>query len=152
VKILFLMLTNMTGILSALLDNVTCVMLVGPVTISLCNQMGIDPVPFYLAETICATIGGAATMIGDPPNVVLGSKYGLGFTDFIRFNGPLVLVMMPVSRLCTVAIKIQIQLQLLTFACHFLHLDPATTRSPRTHCTGGSRISSWRKIKSIWWR
>lgn len=97
VVILFFLLTNMTGVLSAFLDNVTCVLLIGPVTIKLCEQMGINPVPFYLTETIAATIGGTATLIGDPPNVVIGNKIALGFNEFIIFNGPLVVIIMPLA-------------------------------------------------------
>jgi len=97
VVVLFFLLTNMTGVLSAFLDNVTCVLLIGPVTIKLCEQMGMNPVPFYLTETIAATIGGTATLIGDPPNVVIGNKLSLRFNDFIIFNGPLVVVIMPLA-------------------------------------------------------
>lgn len=97
VTALFFLLTNLTGFLSAFLDNVTCVLLIGPVTIKLCEQIGVDPVPFYLTETIAATIGGTATLIGDPPNVVIGNKIGIGFNDFLVFNGPLVLIIMPLA-------------------------------------------------------
>jgi len=97
VMVLFFLLTNMTGVLSAFLDNVTCVLLMGPVTIKLCEQMGMNPVPFYLTETLAATIGGTATLIGDPPNVVIGNKLNLRFNDFIIFNGPLVVVIMPLA-------------------------------------------------------
>ena len=68
--LLFFLLANVTGILSAFLDNVTCVMLVGPVTIKLCEQLDVDPVPFYLTETIVATLGGTATMIGACSKIV----------------------------------------------------------------------------------
>ncbi|EER14714.1 pink-eyed dilution protein, putative [Perkinsus marinus ATCC 50983] len=83
VTLLFFLLTMSTGILSAFLDNVTTVMLVGPVTISLCKEIKRSPVPFYLSETLLATVGGTATLIGDPPNVVIGSKLDVSFTDFI---------------------------------------------------------------------
>ena len=69
--IVFLLLSALSGVLSAFLDNVTCVMLLGPVTISLCRQMKVPSVPFYLTETLAATVGGTATLVGDPPNVVI---------------------------------------------------------------------------------
>jgi Na+/H+ antiporter NhaD/arsenite permease-like protein len=97
VKKLFYCLTMSTGILSMFLDNVTTVMLFGPVTISIAKEIGRNPVPFYLAETICATIGGTATLIGDPPNVVIGNKLGLGFVEMIFVNGPLVIVLLTTS-------------------------------------------------------
>ena len=83
IRILFYLLTNVTGFLSAFLDNVTVVMLFGPLTIALAGKIGVSPKPFYLSETICATIGGTATLIGDPPNIVIGSKLGLSFTGKI---------------------------------------------------------------------
>lgn len=93
----FIMLSLLAGFLSAFLDNVTCVMLFGPVTISLCKQMNVPSVPFYLTITICATIGGTATLVGDPPNVVISQRLGVGFVDFLAYNGPLVAVMLPVA-------------------------------------------------------
>ncbi|KAF4677085.1 protein kinase [Perkinsus chesapeaki] len=92
---LMLLFSMMVNVLSAFLDNVTTVMLVGPVTISLCKEIKRSPVPFYLSETLLATIGGTATLIGDPPNVVIGSKLGISFTDFIIYNGPLVVLLLP---------------------------------------------------------
>lgn len=89
---IFIVLAALSGLLSAFLDNVTCVMLMGPVTISLCRQMKVPPVPFYLTQTLTATIGGTATMVGDPPNVVIGNKLGLPFNAFMIYNGPLVVV------------------------------------------------------------
>jgi len=96
-RLLFFIMANSMGWMSCILPNVTCVMLVGPITISLCKQMGNDPVPFYLAQTICSTIGGTATLIGDPPNLVIGHKLQLKFVDFIIFNGPCVFVILPMA-------------------------------------------------------
>jgi Na+/H+ antiporter NhaD/arsenite permease-like protein len=94
VKKLFYCLTVATGFLSMFLDNVTTVMLFGPVTISIAKEIGRNPVPFYLAETICATIGGTATLIGDPPNVVIGNKLKLDFFEMIVVNFPLVVILL----------------------------------------------------------
>jgi Na+/H+ antiporter NhaD/arsenite permease-like protein len=97
VRRLFFLLTNMTGVLSALLDNVVVVLLLGPITIKLCEQLGVNPLPLYLTQTLAATLGGTATLLGDPLNVMLGSKLGLSFADFIIFNAPLMIVAMPAA-------------------------------------------------------
>jgi len=89
-KILFFMLTNICGFLSMFLDNVTTVMLFGPLTYSLCAQMGLNPRPLYLSMAICATIGGTATQIGDPPNIVIGSKLQINFATFLKYNFPII--------------------------------------------------------------
>lgn len=96
-RLLFFLMANIVGVLSAFLNNVTVVMLVGPVTIRLCQQLKVDPVPFYLAQTISTTIGGTATLIGDPPNVVIGNKLELPFNDFLYYNGPLVIFILPMG-------------------------------------------------------
>ena len=95
--VVFWLLSMLAGVLSAFLDNVTCVMLLGPVTISLCKQMQVPSVPFYLTETLAATIGGTATLVGDPPNVVISQRLGVGFVDFLVHNGLLVLVLLPLA-------------------------------------------------------
>eukprot|EP00927_Polykrikos_kofoidii_P005212 TRINITY_DN12081_c0_g1_i2.p1 TRINITY_DN12081_c0_g1~~TRINITY_DN12081_c0_g1_i2.p1 ORF type:complete len:729 (+),score=109.50 TRINITY_DN12081_c0_g1_i2:106-2187(+) len=96
-KVLFFVMANAMGVMSCILPNVTCVMLIGPITISLCKEMGLDPVPFYLAQTICSTVGGTTTKIGDPPNLVIGNKLGLSFIDFVKFNGPLIAMQLPLT-------------------------------------------------------
>jgi Na+/H+ antiporter NhaD/arsenite permease-like protein len=82
-----------TAIASALLDNVTTVLLVAPVTILVCERLGLRPVPFLLAEVLASNIGGTATLIGDPPNIIIGSRAGLSFNDFLVNLGPLVVVL-----------------------------------------------------------
>jgi Na+/H+ antiporter NhaD/arsenite permease-like protein len=72
------------------LDNVTCVMLFGPLTYSLCRQMSLNPRWMYLPMAICATIGGTGTLIGDPPNIVIGSKLAISFEKFLQFNFPII--------------------------------------------------------------
>lgn len=96
-KVLFFVMSNAMGWMSCILPNVTCVMLIGPITISLCRQMNLDPVPFYLSQTICSTIGGTTTLIGDPPNLVIGHKLKLKFLDFIKYNGPLIFFILPLA-------------------------------------------------------
>eukprot|EP00928_Gymnodinium_smaydae_P049127 TRINITY_DN32938_c0_g1_i1.p1 TRINITY_DN32938_c0_g1~~TRINITY_DN32938_c0_g1_i1.p1 ORF type:complete len:759 (-),score=109.24 TRINITY_DN32938_c0_g1_i1:279-2483(-) len=95
---LFCSLTMVCGVLSMLLDNVTVVLLVGPLAHNVAKRMRINPRPLYLSLTICATVGGAATMIGDPPNIVIGSKMDLGFEKFLIVNLPIVgFALLPIS-------------------------------------------------------
>ena len=72
-----------TALASALLDNVTTVLLIVPVTYAITDRLEISPVPFLFAEIIASNIGGTATLIGDPPNIMIGSATGLGFMDFL---------------------------------------------------------------------
>lgn len=72
-----------TAVTSAFLDNVTTVILVMPITFAICKEFEIDPVPFLITEIIASNIGGTATLIGDPPNIIIGSAAGLSFMDFI---------------------------------------------------------------------
>ncbi len=76
-------LSLITAVASALLDNVTTVLLIVPITFAITDRLDIAPMPFLLAEIISSNIGGTATLIGDPPNIMIGSATGLGFIDFI---------------------------------------------------------------------
>lgn len=89
-----------TAFLSAVLDNVTTVLLIGPMTIVICNLLETNPVPFLMTEIIASNIGGTATLIGDPPNIMIGSAAGLNFTDFIFNLGPIVLIILFTIILC----------------------------------------------------
>jgi Na+/H+ antiporter NhaD/arsenite permease-like protein len=89
-----ILLTLMTATASALLDNVTTVLLIAPVTLLVCDRLGIDPVPFLIAEVMASNIGGAATLIGDPPNIIIASRSGLTFNDFLINLTPLVLIVL----------------------------------------------------------
>src|SRR3954452_8365159 len=73
------MLVVLTAVASALLDNVTTVLLVAPVSLLVCEQIGAPPVPFLIAEAMASNIGGTATLIGDPPNIIIASRSGLTF-------------------------------------------------------------------------
>jgi Na+/H+ antiporter NhaD/arsenite permease-like protein len=83
-----------TALLSALLDNVTTVLLIVPVTLVICDQLDVRAYPFLFAEIFASNIGGTATLIGDPPNILIGSAVGLTFMDFVRALGPVVLVIL----------------------------------------------------------
>ncbi|MCB9885445.1 MAG: ArsB/NhaD family transporter [Planctomycetes bacterium] len=91
---IMLLFVSLTALASALLDNVTTVLLIAPVTLLIADELDIDPVPFLLVEAMASNIGGAATLIGDPPNIVIGSRAGLDFMDFLLALGPVVIVMM----------------------------------------------------------
>jgi Na+/H+ antiporter NhaD/arsenite permease-like protein len=85
---LLLMLAVITAGLSAFLDNVTTVVLMTPVTISIARRLGVSPVPYLVAGILASNIGGTATLIGDPPNILIGSAAGLGFDDFLLNLAP----------------------------------------------------------------
>ena len=90
-------LSIITAILSALLDNVTTVLLIVPVTFSIARALEINPMPILFAEIMSSNIGGTATLIGDPPNIMIGSATGLGFMDFVMNLAPIVVVVMVVT-------------------------------------------------------
>ena len=86
----------LTAVLSAFLDNVTTVLLVGPMTIAICQVLELDPVPFLLTQIMSSNIGGTGTLIGDPPNIMIGSAADLSFTDFLANTGVVAVVIMAV--------------------------------------------------------
>ncbi|MDD5986416.1 MAG: ArsB/NhaD family transporter [Eubacteriales bacterium] len=88
--------TVLTAVLSAFLDNVTTVLLVGPMSITIAQMLEIDPIPILLCQIFASNIGGTATLIGDPPNIMIGSKAGLNFMDFINNTGGICCVILAV--------------------------------------------------------
>ncbi|GAA1289134.1 ArsB/NhaD family transporter [Pseudonocardia aurantiaca] len=89
---LMVMLMAITAIASPFLDNVTTIMLVAPVTVVVCTRLRIPAQPYLIAEVLASNIGGAATLIGDPPNIIIGSRAGLSFNDFLVHMAPIVVV------------------------------------------------------------
>ena len=89
---LFILLGIITTILSMFLDNVTTVVLIAPVTILISEILGISPLPYLMTEALLSNVGGVATLVGDPPNVLIGSAAGLSFNDFLVYSLPIVLV------------------------------------------------------------
>ena len=85
-----------TAVFSAFLDNVTTVLLIGPMTIMLCRTLKIDPIPYLIVEILASNIGGTATLIGDPPNIMIGSEAGITFIEFVQYDAPVVVVIMAV--------------------------------------------------------
>ena len=98
---LMVMLMAITAIASPFLDNVTTIMLVAPVTVVVCNRLRISARPYLIAEVLASNIGGAATLIGDPPNIIIGSRAGLTFTDFLVHMAPVVTVVFLVFVIAT---------------------------------------------------
>lgn len=95
--VLLLALTGLTSILSMVLDNVTTIILIAPITIIVARTLGINPAPFLLAEAMLSNVGGAATLVGDPPNIVIGSAAGFSFNDFLVHALPVVLIVWVVT-------------------------------------------------------
>ena len=95
-KLVLAALAVFTAVASAFLDNVTTVILVMPITFAACKLLDISPIPFLISEIFCSNIGGTATLIGDPPNIIIGSAANFSFMDFVRELTGIVLVIMTV--------------------------------------------------------
>jgi Na+/H+ antiporter NhaD/arsenite permease-like protein len=93
---LMVLLILITAVASALLDNVTTVLLIAPVTILLCQRLDLPVTPYLLAEVFASNIGGTATLVGDPPNIIIASRGGLSFNDFLVHLAPVVVVLVAV--------------------------------------------------------
>jgi Na+/H+ antiporter NhaD/arsenite permease-like protein len=91
---ILIILTVITAVTSALLDNVTIVVLVAPVTLLVASSLSISPIPFLIAEILASNIGGTATLIGDPPNILIGSAAGIDFTTFAANMAPISLIIL----------------------------------------------------------
>ncbi|MET8365111.1 ArsB/NhaD family transporter [Micromonospora sp. NPDC005194] len=103
---IMVILVVVTAVVSAALDNVTTVLLVAPVTLLVCERLGVPPIPFLIAEVMASNIGGAATLVGDPPNIIIASRSGLSFTDFLNVMAPLVLIVLVVFvGLCRIMLR-----------------------------------------------
>lgn len=85
-----------TAFLSAVLDNVTTVLLIGPMTLVISDILSINPIPFLITQIIASNIGGTSTLIGDPPNIMIGSAAGLSFGDFLINLGPVIVITLAV--------------------------------------------------------
>ncbi|MGQ4475733.1 SLC13 family permease [Streptomyces sp. SAS_276] len=90
------MLIVITAVASALLDNVTTVLLIAPVTLLVCERLGLSAAPFLIAEVFASNIGGTATLVGDPPNIIIASRAGITFNDFLVHLAPLSAVLVVV--------------------------------------------------------
>jgi len=90
--LLLLLLGGVTSVISMFLDNVTTVVLIAPVTILISEIMGINPLPYLMAEAMLSNIGGVATLVGDPPNVLIASAADFTFVDFLVHSLPIVII------------------------------------------------------------
>jgi Na+/H+ antiporter NhaD/arsenite permease-like protein len=93
---LMVMLALITAVTSALLDNVTTVLLIAPVTFLVCERLALRAAPYLIAEVMASNIGGTATLIGDPPNIIIASRGGLSFNDFLVHLAPLIALLLVV--------------------------------------------------------
>jgi anion transporter len=91
---IMILLVLVTAVASAMLDNVTTVLLIAPVTLLVCERLRINPIPFLIAEVFASNIGGASTLVGDPPNIIIASRAGLSFNDFLIHMLPIVVVIL----------------------------------------------------------
>lgn len=92
--VIMILMSFVTAFFSAFLDNVTTVLIITPVTILIAVELGIDPIPFIITEAIASNIGGTATLIGDPPNIMIGSAAHLDFISFVKNLTPVVIIIM----------------------------------------------------------
>ncbi|GAA4727419.1 ArsB/NhaD family transporter [Phytohabitans rumicis] len=90
------LLVLVTAVASAFLDNVTTVLLIAPVTFLVCERLGVPVAPFLIAEVLASNIGGTSTLVGDPPNIIIASRGGLSYNDFLIHLAPLIVVLMVV--------------------------------------------------------
>ena len=91
---IMLIIAGVTAVASALLDNVTVVVLIAPVTLFVASTLGMSPIPFLITEVMASNIGGAATLIGDPPNILIGSAADIDFIPFVINMGPPIVVIL----------------------------------------------------------
>lgn len=96
-KTVLFTLAAFTAVASAFLDNVTTVVLMMPITFVIAKEFDVDPIPFLITEVLASNIGGTATLIGDPPNIIIGARAGLSFMDFLRELTPIVAIIFVVS-------------------------------------------------------
>lgn len=89
-------LTLLTAVFSAVLDNVTTILLVGPVTFVIASNLKLNPIPFLISEVFMANLGGGTSLVGDPVNILVGSAAGLSFIDFLLNTAPIIVVLIPI--------------------------------------------------------
>jgi len=98
---MMVLLSVTTAVLSAFLNNMTVVLLIGPVTLAMTRELKVPPYPFLFAEVFASNIGGTATLIGDPPNILIGTQANLSFNDFVIHLTPVIIIVMVAQALIT---------------------------------------------------
>ena len=88
----FILFCGMGAFLSAFMDSITVLLFMATLTIEVCRIMEINPMPFLVAQITSANIGGSSTMVGDPPNIIIGTGLGYSFMDFVYHTGPIAIV------------------------------------------------------------
>lgn len=101
---ILVMLSLLTAVLSALLDNVTTVLFTVPIALVIADRIGVSPYPYLIAQIVSSNIGGTATLIGDPPNIMISHPAGLGFTDFLQNLAPASAVVLVITLVLLVLI------------------------------------------------
>lgn len=101
---IIILLSLTTALISAFLDNVTTVLIIVPITILIAVELGLSPTPFIVTQAIASNVGGTATLIGDPPNIMIGSAAHLSFIDFLTNLTPVVLIILAVNTLLIILI------------------------------------------------
>src|SRR5512133_1571962 len=86
---LFIVLILFAAVMAMFMDSITVMLFLSALTLQLCRLLKLDPVPLVIAEVCAANTGGAATLVGDPPNVILGTTLGFNFADFVTHTGPI---------------------------------------------------------------
>ncbi|HPS53898.1 MAG TPA: ArsB/NhaD family transporter, partial [Phycisphaerae bacterium] len=95
--LIFMLFLIITAVISSVLDNVTTVILIAPITILVCQVLELPAIPFLVFEALFSNIGGTATLVGDPPNVIIGSQAKLSFNEFIMHLTPVIVIVMIIS-------------------------------------------------------
>src|SRR3972149_295359 len=137
---LLVLLGTVTTVLSMFLDNVTTVVLIAPVTILISEILGISPMPMLIAEALLSNTGGVATLVGDPPNVLIASAAGFSFNDFLIYSLPIVAVAWFVALLLLRQLfRAELSVQP-TNADAVLQLNPAESLDDRVTAQRGLRV------------
>lgn len=118
-KVALILLAIFTAITSAFLDNVTTVILIIPITLVVASEFDISPIPFLITEVMASNMGGTATLIGDPPNIIIASAAGFTFMDFIKELAPIVTIIFIV---CTAVLLYMFRKDMVTTAEKMEHI------------------------------
>lgn len=135
---LLVLLGTITTVLSMFLDNVTTIVLIAPITILICEVLGLSAVPFLLSEALLSNTGGVATLVGDPPNVLIGSAAGLSFNDFLTHSLPVVVAAW-ITALALLGYLFRKDLALIP-----QNIDTITSLDPQE--TWNDKVTAWRVL------